>query len=344
MAQGKKMLIIHILEILKQYTDETHRLSQAEIRDLLKRDYDMTVDRKAIRRNLQTLLDSGYPLEYTERLRIKENGEEEVLFTDWYLSRDFTDAELRLIIDGLLFSKHIPYNQCKELIEKLEGLSSQYFARRVRHIRNLPETLPKNPALFYTIEILDEAIDKGKQVVFEYCNYGTDKKLHPRQNRKGEPKKYVVNPYQLVATNGRYYLIGNFDFYEDVGHYRVDRIKNIHLLDTPVKPMSSLPGQTGGLQLPTHMAEHIYMFGGESGTVTFRAYKYIVTDIIDWFGKDVRFFDETDDQVSVSVRVNYQAMKYWAMQYGYHMTVLSPPSLVLDIKKELTAAVANYQT
>ena len=34
--QPKKMLIINILDILKRYTDEEHRLSQKEIMDILK--------------------------------------------------------------------------------------------------------------------------------------------------------------------------------------------------------------------------------------------------------------------------------------------------------------------
>jgi len=151
----KKMLIMNILDILKRYTDEDHRLSQKEIADILEKEYNMEVDRKAIKRNLMTLIDFGYELEYSESVRSKKNGEEETMYSDWYFNRDFTDAELRLLIDSLLFSKHIPYNQCKRLIEKLERLSNIYFKSKVRHIRNMPETMPENKQLFYNIEILD---------------------------------------------------------------------------------------------------------------------------------------------------------------------------------------------
>lgn len=342
-TQRKKMLIMNILNILQKYTDADHRLSQAEIGKILKNEYGMVVDRKTIRRNLLDLVDSGYRIEYSEKVRIGKDGEEETLLTDWYLSRDFTDAELRLIVDSLLFSKHIPYNQCKELIGKVEGLSNQYFIKKVKHIRNLPENLPQNPELFYTVEILDEAISNGKQVEFDYCEYGIDKKLHLRKNYKNAPKRYTVNPYQMVATNGRYYLIGNFDYFDNIGHYRVDRIKNIKLLNSPVKQQEKIAELKNGLELPIHMAEHIYMFSGECGIVTFRAQKRIVSDIIDWFGLDIRFFDETEEEVSVSVRVNYQAMKYWAMQYASYVTVLSPNSLVEAVKKEIFAAAEKYK-
>ena len=114
--QPKKMIIINILDILKRYTDENHRLSQREIMDILEREYDMKVDRKAVKRNLMNLIDFGYQVEYSESIRQGKNGEEEIIFTDWYLEKDFTDSELRLLIDSLLFSKHIPYSQCKAFI------------------------------------------------------------------------------------------------------------------------------------------------------------------------------------------------------------------------------------
>ena len=122
--QPKKMLIINILDILKRYTDGEHRLSQKEIMDILEQEYDMKVERKAIKRNLLNLIDYGYSIEYSESIRINRKGEEEIVYTDWYLEKEFSDAELRLLIDSLLFSRHIPYSQCKTLIEKLENLSN----------------------------------------------------------------------------------------------------------------------------------------------------------------------------------------------------------------------------
>ena len=166
--QPKKLIIMNILDILKKYTDEDHRLSQKEIAEILETEYEMKVDRKAVKRNLMNLIEFGYEIEYSEAVRMVKNKkgelEESVILSDFYLVRDFADAELRLLVDSLLFSKHIPYSQCKELIEKIEGLSNRYFRSKVRHIRNLPENMPQNKELFYTIDVLDEAISKGRQV------------------------------------------------------------------------------------------------------------------------------------------------------------------------------------
>ena len=340
--QPKKMLIMNILDILKRYTDEDHRLTQKEIMDILEREYDMKVERKAVKRNLLNLIDYGYHVEYSESVRINKKGEEEIVYTDWYLERDFSDAELRLLIDSLLFSRHIPYSQCKTLTEKLENLSNRYFKSRVKHIQTLPDNELPNRQLFYTIEILDQAITKGRQVSFCYNEYHTDKMLHPRIDHEGNVRTYIVNPYQMAAVNGRYYLICNYDKYDDVSNYRVDRITDIKLLETPLKPMKKVKGLEHGLNLPKHMAEHVYMFTGESVPVTFRAKKYLLTDLFDWFGKEMRFTDETEDEVTVRVTVNLDAMRKWALQYALHVKVLKPERLVDMLKEDVKRAAEQY--
>ena len=337
----RKKLSFAILDILRQYTDENHKLSQNDIVELLEKDYDMKADRRSVKRNITSLLEMGYPIEFTETLRMYPNKdgvlEESYILSDFYLERDFTDSELRLLIDSLLFSKHIPYSQCKELVEKLEGLSNRYFKSRVRFISTMEETKPKNPQLFYTIEIIDEAIAAGKQVAFTYNEYGTDKKLHPRRDRE-----YIVNPYQMAATNGRYYLIGNYDKYNNLANYRMDRITNIRLLDTPVKPKEQVQGGKY-FSLPKHMAEHLYMFSGESIPVTFRMKKIILNDVIDWFGTDIAFSNETEDEVTARVTVNWSAMRYWAQQYCRHVRVLTPIDLAETVKNDLCDAFKMYE-
>ena len=339
----KKMLIMNILDILKRYSDEEHRLSQKDIIEILDNEYSMKADRKAIKRNLMNLIDFGYNVEYSESIRINKAGEEETIYTDWYLVRDFSDAELRLLIDGLLFSKHIPYSQCKDLIDKLKGLSNKYFDAKVKHIRNLPENMPANKQLFWVIEVLDEAISKGKQVSFIYNKYGTDKKLHPRLDSEGNVREYIINPYQIVATNGRYYLICNYDKYDDVSNYRLDLITNIKLLDTPVKPMKKIKGLERGFNLPKHMAEHIYMFAGESVPVKFRADSDLAGQIIDWFGTDAKFIDDNGETVEVRVTANEQAMKYWALQYGQYVDILEPKHLRDSVKTAAWEIIADKE-
>ena len=346
--QPKKFLILNILEILKRHTNQENPITQKKIAEYLEKDYGMIAERKAIKRNLAELMEAGYPVRTkTEKTRNGINRrtgetEENIACSDFYYEHPFSDAELRMLIDGVLFSGSTPKKQGRELIRKLEDLTDKSFHYRVNHIASLPENRPENKQLFYTIEILDEAISRKRQVEFTYNGYGTDKKLHPRLDEDGQPKRQIVNPYQMVAANGRYYLICNYDQHENVVYCRLDRITDIMLLDTPQKPARSIPELKDGLNLPKHMAEHLYMFPGKSERVVFRARKYLLNDLIDWFGKDIQFLDETKDEITAVVRVNLDSMRLWALQYALHVRILEPEELREQVQTDIKTSFENY--
>ena len=345
----KKLLIVNILDILRKYTDAEHTLSQRDIADILKSEYGMTADRKAIRRNIIDLIEAGYEIEYSESIRMVPNAktgemEESYIWSDFYLVRDFTDSELRLLIDGVLFSGHIPNAQRMELIKKLEWLSNKYFSSHMKHIYTAPNTLPQNDQLFWTVELLDEAIAKGRKVRFRYLEYGTDKKLHERTREDGSAREYVVSPYQMAAKEGKYYLICNYDKYDDISNYRIDRIAKIELLDEPAKPFESLPwAKSRRLDLAEYMREHIYMYSSESVRVKFRAVKPMISDVIDVFGTEVRFFDETAETVTVSAMVNEMAMLQFARSFAPDVVVLEPKNLAQKVVETAVRTVEVYK-
>ena len=331
----KKMIGINILEILKKYSDMDHRLTQADIMEKLKKEYYMDIDRKTVKRNLMNLLDLNCGIEYTEIPKSDKNGEESFICTDWYITREFDDSELSLLIDSLLFSKQIPYCQCKKLIEKLKGLSNIYFGKKVKHICNLPENQPQNKELFYTIDVLNEAISQRKKVAFVYNSYGADKKLRPKRE-----EKYIVNPYQMVATNGRYYLICNYDKYDNLSNYRIDRITKIELPDSAAKPIKKV--REGEIDLPKHMAEHIYMFAGESVHAKFKVKSCIIDQVIDRYGFDADIHTINDEESMVSVSVNKEAFFCRAMQYGPHIEVIEPADIRSRIKDSVEQIADIY--
>lgn len=347
--QPKKLLIINILDILRKYSDEEHRLSQKDIADILKNEYDMTADRKAIRRNLSNLMDCGYDIEYSESVRMMPNPktgkpEESIICSDFYLERQFTDGELRLLIDSLLFSKHVPHSQCRALVEKLEGLSNTYFRSRVGHIARLPEDQTDNKQLFLNIELLDEAISRGRKVTFKYLEFGTDKKAHIRKRPDGTERVYVINPYQMAAKEGKYYLICNYDKYDNISNYRLDRITGLTILEEPVKPFDSLNWANGRpLDLASYMKEHPYMFSSENVRVKFRVPLFMVSDIIDTFGTDIRFSEQDEENVTVSTVTNEMSMEQFARSYAPHVTILEPQALRDKVKSDFQAALAKYE-
>lgn len=314
----KKCLNILILKILREYTDEEHCLTQQAILGILHSKYAMEYDRRTIKANIDSLKDLGYAIEHTA--------------SGYYLSdREFDDAELRMLIDSVLFNKSISHVQADRLIKKLKQLGNAYFPSKVKHICHLQALQHNsNPQTMLNIDRISDAIAGNKQISFTYNSYGSDLKLH---SRRAANYKYTVSPYYLVANNGRYYLIANHSHHSDISHYRVDKITDVCILgDTPAKPLRTLPEYANGYDLPKHMAEHIYMFSGKGISITLRIEPFILDEIIDWFGKDFIITENREDSLTLELQCNEEAMLYWALQYGQYAEVLKPENLRSKLK------------
>ena len=175
--EPKKLALLRIWQILLKHSDYDHPLTQEEIIKYLNDEYGIEIERKAVGKNIADLRDAGIDI------GSRRAG-------SYINSREFEDSELRLLIDGVLQSKHITAHHSKDLIDRLCGLSNKYFRSHVKNIYSVNDwSKTDNQALFYNIEIIDEAIATGKQVQYDYNKYGIDAKLHKSSFQR-------VSPYQ----------------------------------------------------------------------------------------------------------------------------------------------------
>lgn len=355
-AQDKKMIPLDILEILKRHSDENHRLKQKDILEYLKDEYYMDIDKKAVASNLERLIEEyDDVINYDEietkskatasqKKKNKIKDDTSITKTNFYIEHDFDESELRLLIDSLLFSKYIPFSQCKKLIEKIKNLASEHFISKTDHITKLSDMAPKPiDKVEYNVNMIDTAIHEKRKIRFNYSTLNINKKYELRKDKDGKIQEYLCTPFEMVVTNSRYYLICNMEGHDDVGIYRMERIVNVEILDEPVKPLSKVKGLEAGLNLPRHVMEHIYMNIGESGNVSFEFDAGLINDVVDWFGQDVEIKKKNDATYIASAKVNLKAMRFWALQYSEYVKVLTPKSLVDDIKKQLNDVIKKYK-
>lgn len=321
----KKMLNMLILDILREYSDSEHRLLQQDIIDLLKTNYGMDCERRSVKNNIVSLQELGYDI---------------VAKWGYYLNtRDFTDAELRLLIDSIFTSGAISDKDAHSLVKKLERYSNKYFKTHVSHIHSTSSGKnADNQKVMDSITVIDEAISKGRQISFSYLQYGIDFKLHPKRD-----SKYVVSPYQMISNRGRYYLIANTLEYDNLANYRLDRIANIEMLEAKIKPIKSLKGYENGLNLKEYLAEHFYMFHGESIHIKLKAHESLMDNLVDSFGKEFRVEPVEDDDIVVSLKCNPDTFFYWAMQYGLNIEVLEPESMRERIRNACVDIQRKYR-
>ena len=322
--EPKKLALLRILQILQQYSDYDHPLTQDDISNHLENDYGITIERKAIGRNIALLKEAGF------EIGSRRAG-------SYLETRDFEDSELKLLIDSVLCSQHINPRQSSDLIEKLCGLSNKYFRSHVKNIHTVQEwNKTENSALFYNIEMVDSAIEEGRQLQYDYNKYGLDKKLYKSSFQR-------VTPYQLILHNQKYYLMGFNTYWGNMVFHRLDRLSNVRIYDKPAVPIRDVPGYKNGIDYKKLSTAMPYMYTDEPERILFRTGAKIVDQVIDWFGKDIIVHaTENTDIVEISLFASPSAMEHWALQYLNHVEILAPAHLREKIKESLQNGIDKY--
>jgi len=322
-STSKKMALLAIKEILEERTDEKHKLTQEKIGAILADEYEIVIDRRAVSRNIDLLIGADIDI-------IKERD-------GCYLGeRIFEDAELHMMIDGILCSHYITPKRSKYLIERLCGLSSRYFRSHVKHIHTVDDqNKTENNRLFYTIAAVDEAIEKRLQITFDFNRYGVDKKLHKTASHR-------VSPYGMILHNQRYYLMGLNEKYQSVVYYRMDHINNMEITKEKATPIRSIHGYENGIDYKKFSTQLPYLFNDDPVHIELMVDSSMIDELLEWFGRDVILSDKGDSKVYVLLTASPQAMRYWALQFVNHVEVLSPTSLRQEIREDLQRAGERY--
>ncbi len=322
--EPKKLALIRIWQILKEYSDYDHPLTQDDIAAHLENDYGIIIERKAISRNISLLREADIEIES------RRAG-------SYIDCREFEDSELRMLIDGILSSKHISAKHSKDLIERLCGLSNKYFKSHIKNIYSVNDwSKTDNQALFYNIELIDTAIENGRQLSYDYNKYGVDKKLHKSSYQK-------VSPYQMILHNQRYYLMAYSEYWGNMVFHRLDHITNMNISENAAVPIRSVAGYESGIDYKRFSSAMPYMYSDEPERIELVADACIIDQIIDWFGREIQISKRDDGRVTVTVKASPIAMEHWAMQYINYVEITKPESLKVKIKNSLENAIKKYK-
>ncbi len=117
---------------------------------------------------------------------------------------------------------------------------------------------------------------------------------------------------------------------------------DVKMLDEKVKPMKEISELKDGLNLPKHMAEHIYMFGGPSAAIQLKTTADMMTELTDWFGTDFTIMKQKGEEITIRLICNENAMRYWSLQYGPYVEVLKPESLRNKIREDVQGMYRKY--
>ena len=148
----------------------------------------------------------------------------------------------------------------------------------------------------------------------------------------------------MISQNGHSYLICNLTQYDDLSHFRIDRIKDCQVLDAPAKSLRMLKGFETGIRISEYIKAHPNLWSREPIHIAFQCKQYMMNDVADSFGTDLRIETLPDDMMRVHVYASKEAMLHWAIQFADAVELLSPKSLREQIAETLRNALEKYES
>lgn len=327
---GQKVKILHIIDILRKYSDEQNPINAQDIcRELEKRG--VTAERKAIYDDIAELCDYGYDI-------IKTATPKKGYFL---ASREFEIPEIYLLSDAVRTAKFISAKKSRELISKLdEVLSINQVKQREKGIFFETDSKCANEEIYYNIDGISSAIEQKKKITFDYCT----RSLSENRELKTNVKQMKLSPYALTWQGDYYYVIGNYEKYHNLLHLRLDRIKNVEISEEPYRHFSEVSEYKESFDIADYTKKLFGMYSGELEEIELKCNKKIIEQVIDRFSDKIFIKKVTEDTFSFSVEAAIsEALVTWIMNYGDDIYVTSPAHLRERILSRAQEIIKQYK-
>ena len=208
---------------LYEHTDDQHPASVADILAFWQ-EHGIQAGRKSVYSAIEVLQSSGMDIVCVKSTQNRYFVGE----------RLFELPELKLLVDAVESSHFITAKKSERLIEKLGKLTSESHARQLdRHIYMDGTAKPENECIYYSVDEIHNAIQKKRQITFQYYEYTPQKEKILKHNGY----RYQFSPYALIWSRDCYYAVGWSEKHGKIAQFRVDRM-------TAVEPLEHTAVQT----------------------------------------------------------------------------------------------------
>jgi predicted DNA-binding transcriptional regulator YafY len=157
-----------------------------------------------------------------------------------------------------------------------------------------------------------------------------DKTLQLRKNGR----RYYASPYTLMWAEDAYYLVCNIDKYDNLSHFRVDRMTKVEISDEKARNINEVSEYKNYIDFDEYHRSVFSMFGGKLQNVRIRFKEELSTAVYDRFGLDVNVSNIKDGWFTISANVRVSpGFLSWLTIFSDKAEVLSPNDLRSDLKR-----------
>lgn len=309
------------MEILRQETDEDHPLKTSAICKKLVA-MNISCDPRTLHRDMKLLIEHGYdiisPLIQHERAYyLADNG--------------FSVPELKIMMDAVQAAGFITPKKTAQLMNKIASLGGSNRAEvLMKNIVHFNTRKHNNEAIYYIVDVLEDAICTNKKVIFRY--FDIDENRQRVYRRDGH--HYVVEPVALIFNEDNYYLMCYSSRHGNTANYRVDRMDNVEIIDEELtEKAKELRDSVAGY------TESVFrMYGGKPEKINLRFPKQLIGPIYDKFGENIKLRKVDDNTYSASVMAQISPTFWgWLFQFEGQMSIVGPKGVVGEYLSKVRA-------
>ena len=328
----QKQKLLYIMKFFMEKTDDDYGVTVADIIEYLD-SYEIVAERKSIYNDIECLRDFGMDIVKTKVGKIS-------LFS--LVSREFTLEEIKLLIDAVQSSKFITLKKSRDLIRKIETLTSENQAKELhRQVIVANRVKNSNEDIYRNIDSINRAINNKRKISFYYTQWvvsrtGAKKVVRVRRH---DGKRYLLTPKALTWDDENYYLIAYDKEAEKLKHFRVDKMEDIAVEETRADSTKAVDK----FDLAVYTKQVFGMYGGEIVSVKLRFDDSLIGVVVDRFSDRVFIQPHGDGTFTMSAEVMLSPQFFgWLFSFGDKVQITSPKSAKQEFNAYLDSVKAQY--
>lgn len=329
----QKQKLLYIMKFFMEKTDDEYGVTVADIIEYLD-EYGIVAERKSIYSDIECLRDFGFDI-------VKSKVGKISLFS--LVSRDFTLEEIKLLIDAVQSSKFITLKKSRELIHKMESLTSENQAKELhRQVIVANRVKNSNEEIYRNIDSINRAINKKRKIGFYYTQWAVSRTGAKKivRIRRHDGMRYLLTPKALTWDDENYYLIAYDKDAEKLKHFRVDKMEDISVEEERADSTKAVDK----FDLAVYTKQVFGMYGGETVNVRLRFDDSLIGVVVDRFSDRVFIQPHGDGTFTMSAEVMLSPQFYgWLFSFGDKVQIISPKAAKDNFAKYLSDVTELYR-
>ena len=338
------MIPLYILEILKERgTNEEQRLIYKEIEALLADDYNIYMERKAVSRYVNYLIETGYAG--------KVPGKQGCYCIP---EQSLEEEELRQLLYSVAGNPALSRGAAEELMAGLAALAPNTLPAALA-IEPSGDKSVKTQRIMDNLKLVEEALLRKKPIHFYLLRYECNKRLSRHET-------VVLYPKNVMLMQKHYVVTGYDDELCEDAAYPLDLMAELKVLEWE---SGTLMDAVKGLESDVAKDRDYYwiydlykypcirrMPYRKKMKVRLKAHRMLLDEIIDVFGlKEIEILSEGDDEANPHLDVmelwvegQRDSLEKWIMSHALQTEVLEPEDFRQRIADNLRRGLAHYES